>query len=202
MKIFHAITSLDKGGAENHLATLTTEQIKNNNKVFIFISKNSIYWVNYLKKKNIKIFKSNYFNERSFFYKFVKLVMDIIYLIKLINKHRPDILHAHLPYMEIVTFVSLFFLKYKPKFIVTKHVDSDFFRGSRDQNKNFFGSLVAKIISLKTEKVIAISHSVKKFFVYNFFSINQKKIKVIYYGLDNLNVFSRNKKNLILKQKN
>lgn len=201
MKIFHAITSLDKGGAENHLATLTTEQIKNNNKVFIFISKNSIYWVNYLKKKNIKIFKSNYFNERSFLYKFVKLVIDIIYLIKLINKHRPDILHAHLPYMEIVTFVSLFFLKYKPKFIVTKHVDSDFFRGSRDQNKTFFGSLLAKIISLKTEKVIAISHSVKKFFVYNFFSINKKKIKVIYYGLDNLNVFSRNKKKFTFKVK-
>ena len=54
MKIFHAITSLDKGGAENHLATLTTEQIKNNNKVFIFISKNSIYWVNYLKKKILR----------------------------------------------------------------------------------------------------------------------------------------------------
>ena len=66
MKIFHAITSLDKGGAENHLATLTTEQIKNNNKVFIFISKNSIYWVNYL-KKILQIFKSNYFNERIFF---------------------------------------------------------------------------------------------------------------------------------------
>lgn len=201
MKIFHAITSLDKGGAENHLATLATEQTKNNHKVFIFISKNSIYWINHLKKKNIKIFKSNYFNEKNFLCKFVKLIMDIIYLTKLINKHRPDILHAHLPYMEIITFVSLFFLKYKPKFIITKHVDSDFFRGSRDQKKTFFGSLAAKIISFKSERVIAISYSVKKFFVNNYFSINKEKIRVIYYGLDNLNILSRSKKKFNFKIK-
>ncbi len=201
MKIFHTITSLDKGGAENHLATLTIEQMKNKHKVFIFISKNSIYWINFLKKKNIKIFKSNYFNEKSFLYKIIKLLFDIIHLTKLINKHKPDIIHAHLPYMEIVTFVSLFFLKYKPKFIITKHVDSDFFRGSRDQKKTFFGSLTAKIISLKSEKVIAISHSVKKFFVYNYFSIDKKKIKVIYYGLDNLNILSGNEKKFNFRTK-
>ena len=137
MRIFHAITSLDKGGAENHVAILSNEQMKYKNEVFIFISKNSTYWSNFLKKKNIKIFKSNHFNEENFLNRLIKFVKDINYLIKLLNKYKPDVLHAHLPYMEIVTFISMFFLNYKPKFIITKHVDSDFFRGSRDQNKTF-----------------------------------------------------------------
>ena len=51
MRIFHAITSLDKGGAENHVAILSNEQMKYQNEVFIFISKNSTYWSNFLKKK-------------------------------------------------------------------------------------------------------------------------------------------------------
>ena len=51
MKILHAITSLDKGGAENHLSILSSEQAKKKNIVKIFISKNSFYWLKYLKKK-------------------------------------------------------------------------------------------------------------------------------------------------------
>ena len=44
MKILHAITSLDKGGAENHLSILAKFQQKYKNNIFIFISKNSFYW--------------------------------------------------------------------------------------------------------------------------------------------------------------
>ncbi len=202
MRIFHAITSLDKGGAENHVAILSNEQMKYKNEVFIFISKNSTYWSNFLKKKNIKIFKSNHFNEENFLNRLIKFVKDINYLIKLLNKYKPDVLHAHLPYMEIVTFISMFFLNYKPKFIITKHVDSDFFRGSRDQNKTLYGSIISKIISLKSQKVIAISYAVKNFFVDNYFSIKNEKIKVIYYGLDNLDILSRKNKKIILNSKN
>ena len=46
MIIIHAVTSLDKGGAENHVALLASEQ-KKKNQVFIFVSKNSSYWLSF-----------------------------------------------------------------------------------------------------------------------------------------------------------
>ena len=52
MKILHTITSLDKGGAENHVAQLGIIQKKKSNNVKFFISKNSNYWPKVLKKKN------------------------------------------------------------------------------------------------------------------------------------------------------
>ena len=55
IKILHTITGLEKGGAENHLALLASVQKKNNYDVSIFFSKKSNYWVNFLKKKKIKI---------------------------------------------------------------------------------------------------------------------------------------------------
>jgi hypothetical protein len=113
MKILHAITSLDKGGAENHVTILSKEQKKNKNEVFIFVSKNSFYWINDLKISNIKIFKSLFFKEKNIFFKIIKLMKDILYLSKLLNKIKPDILHAHLPYMELVCFFSIFLVQQK-----------------------------------------------------------------------------------------
>ena len=87
MKILHTITSLDKGGAENHVASLGVIQKKNLDDVKIFISKNSKYWLKILKKNNIDVIKSNFFFEESFFQKFYKLYKDIFQLVKIINKY-------------------------------------------------------------------------------------------------------------------
>ncbi|MDC0455159.1 hypothetical protein OAL68_03985, partial [Candidatus Pelagibacter sp.] len=56
MKVFHLITSLDNGGAENHLASLVKEQIKNK-KIYIIYLRGNDYWKKKLKKKGIKIIK-------------------------------------------------------------------------------------------------------------------------------------------------
>ena len=50
MKIIHLISSMDKGGAESHLASLTKMQNKNN-KVIIIYFKGNDYWKKKLKKK-------------------------------------------------------------------------------------------------------------------------------------------------------
>ncbi len=186
MKIIHAVTSLDKGGAENHVVMLSSEQKKKNNEIFIFVSKNSYYWLGFLKKVKIYVFKPTFFKENNFAYKIYKFFQDSYCLVKLINKKKPDILHAHLPYMELVSFFSIYCSSHKPKFIITKHVDSDFFYGSITQNKTYFGSLFAKIISLKSHKIIAISKAVKNYLILGKFGIKREKIKHIYYGLDNL----------------
>lgn len=203
MKILHAITSLDKGGAENHLAILSKEQSKNKNKVMIFISKNSFYWLDFLKKNKVKVHKSNFFKEYNWIYKIVKLYKDIFCLVQIINKQRPDVIHAHLPYMELVSYFCIIFTKHKPKFIISKHVDNVFFKGSEGQNRSIIGSLIAKVISLKAHKIIAISRAVKFFLCSDYVGIKKNKIKVVYYGLKTLKILTnKNGKKLILNKKN
>ena len=43
MKILHLISSLDKGGAENHLALLASQQVKNNVVMIVYLKGND-YW--------------------------------------------------------------------------------------------------------------------------------------------------------------
>ncbi len=194
MKILHTITSLDKGGAENHLSILSSKQSLKKNNVKIFISKNSFYWLKYLKKHKIEVIKSKKFNEKNIIYKLIKLLSDIYTLKKIIEKFRPEILHAHLPYMELVSFCCIYLSEHKPKFIISKHVDNVFFKGSEGQKKTVLGSFFARIIANKSFKIIAISKAVKKFLSSSNVGLDPDKIKVIYYGIDNLNLLSNKKK--------
>ena len=205
MKILHAITSLDKGGAENHLSILSSEQAKKKNLVKIFISKNSFYWLKYLKKYKIDVIKSKNFNEKNIVFKLHKLLSDVNSLKNIIETFKPDVLHAHLPYMELVSFFAMHLSSHKPKFIISKHVDNVFFKGSDGQKKNVIGSFFARIIAKKSFKIIAISKAVKNFLTSSHVGLNADKIKVIYYGIDNLNLLSNNSKKFkapYIKKKN
>ena len=143
IKVLHAITGLEKGGAENHVVLLSKQQVKNNYKVDIFYTNKSRYWIKNLNKIGIGTLTSNNkFRKKSFFN-----FMKDAFLIKYIRKYKPDILHAHLPYMEILSFICLFFVPKKPIFIITKHVDNIFFKGSEGQNKSLVGSYLARTIS-------------------------------------------------------
>ena len=57
-------------------------------------------------------------------------------------------MHAHLPYMELVSFFAMHLSSHKPKFIISKHVDNVFFKGSEGQ-KNIIGSFFSKNNSKK-----------------------------------------------------
>ena len=64
MKIIHLISSMDKGGAESHLATLTKMQNKNN-KVIIIYFKGNNYWKKKLQKKNINVIRRKIFTSEN-----------------------------------------------------------------------------------------------------------------------------------------
>ena len=201
IKILHTITGLEKGGAENHLALLASVQKKNNYDVSIFFSKKSNYWVNFLKKKKIKINSPFFYHDKNFIFLIIKLFLDLIFLIKIIKNEKPQIVHAHLPYMEILSCVAIMLSFYKPKLIITRHLDSVFFRGSDGQKKSFIGSLIFKFISNRTSKIIAISKSVKEFLSSDYMKIDKKKIKTIYYGIDKVIKNSKQNKKINFKKK-
>ena len=67
--------------------------------------------------------------------------------------------------MEIVSYASLYISNYQPKFIISKHVDNVFFKGSEGQKKAVLGSFIARLIANKSSNIIAISNAVKIFII-------------------------------------
>ena len=46
MKVLHLITSLNRGGAENHLTCLIRGQLNNKKKIYVIFLKGDGYWEN------------------------------------------------------------------------------------------------------------------------------------------------------------
>ena len=176
MNILHLITSIDRGGAENHLAVLSKAQKKLGNNVHIIYLKGNYYLINDLNSiciKTINLEKKN-----------ISFYKKILFLRSYLKNFKINILHAHLPHMEIISYLTLLIYFKKIKFFITKHVDNDFFGGSVKKNKSIFSDLITFIIFHRADKIIAISKAVKKYFQKNYFYNFRKKIKVIYYGID------------------
>lgn len=185
MRILHLISSLDKGGAENHLALLASQQVKNNIVMIVYLKGNN-YWKKKLEKMNIKVVKLELNNVYNVF----KLSKIIFLLAAIRNKFQPDIVHAHLSAMEFIGATLQFFKKKNYKFVITKHLDSFFFEASYGQNRLIKGIFIDKIILKNCDKVIFISNQAKKYFLKKIF-LPKNKFKVIYYGFDNKNFLKK-----------
>lgn len=198
MKILHIITSLNRGGAENHLVALSTLQAKQkNNKVSIIYLRGDDYWVELLKKKNIFIKKCNTPNNYNLF-NFFFLLVSIFFFIK---KKKPDIVHAHLGLPEIISLILKTLFRLNFKFIITKHLDSFFFEGSRGQNHFFNGIFLERIIFKISDHIIFISKNVKSYFLSKI-NISSVKNTVVYYGTTKKNIsFKKKEKDIIIKKK-
>ena len=105
MKIFHIISSINRGGAENHLFNLALKQSKEKNKVKIIYFKGDGYWSRFYRKNNIETINYSLNNNLNF----LKIFFVFFKLRSFIKKENPDIVHAHLALPEIfVTIIKLF----------------------------------------------------------------------------------------------
>ena len=193
MKIFHIISSINRGGAENHLFNLASLQSKEKNKVKIIYFKGDGYWSRFYKKNNIKTIKYSLNNNLNF----LKVIFLYFKISNFIKKENPDIVHAHLAFPELFVTIIKLFSKNNFKFIITKHLDSLIFEGSYGQNRFFNGLFFEKLIFRYADRIIFISNNVKKYFLSKIRNYHLKT-SVIYYGIDK-NHFrnkSKNKKNL------
>ena len=188
MKILHIITSLNKGGAENHLTQLAELQSKQKkNLIHIIYFRGDDHWSEILKKKKIKVkrftIKKNY--------DFVSLFFQLIKIFFYIRKLKPEIVHAHLSLSEIMSVILKKFFRLKFKLVVTKHLDSFLFEGSKGQNRFLSGIFFERIIFKASTQIIFISKNVRSYFLSEI-NVPSKKISVIYYGIS---------KNYFLKRK-
>ena len=202
MKILHIITSLNNGGAENHLAELASRQAKQKkNKIYIIYLRGDNYWEKFLRKKNINVKKTIIKNNHNL----VGLIFVIFKIFKIAKKIKPEIIHAHLSLSEIiVTFLKLIF-RLDFKMVISKHLDSFLFEGSRGQNKFFSGLFLERIIFYISDHVIFISKNVQSYFLSEI-KVPPEKKSVIYYGINKKNFImknaSKNKKIKFKKKKN
>ena len=198
MKILFAINSIDKGGAETHLVNLVTGLLEKRINVSIFYTRNdNEFFKKKLESLNVKIFKK----KNNINLNVVNFFFDFLYLRKLILQINPNIIHVHLPYMELLTFLVLKTLKKKYKFIITKHADSSLLNGSHRQQESFIGSFLGGLIYSRAKKIIAISQAVKKYVIDNYNNINVKNIAVIRYGIEYKILSSSTKTLNIFKKK-
>lgn len=161
MKILHFITTIDRGGAENHLQSLITAQIENGYEVIVVYLKGKPYWGKYY--QNIGCIVIEYKSIFNFF--------------SIIKRFKPYVVHAHLQVPEILTSLVHFFYP-KFKFIVSKHNDAY----SRFLPKSL-NPFVFKLVSYQTKAIICISKNVFKFCSDNL-HLNKEKLKIVYYGIN------------------
>jgi glycosyltransferase involved in cell wall biosynthesis len=169
MLILHVITSINRGGAENHLFELIKGQLLLGHKVAVAYLKGGGYWAKDYKKLNVQVFDLGL--------RFYGEITPLLNLKRVISNLSPDIIHAHMPPAEVYAWLALKGSKI-PLFI-TKHNDENFYRYSFT---NKIGSLIAK----RANKVIAISEAVNCY-IRTALKIPCEKMQTILYGIDTQN---------------
>lgn len=178
MNILHLISSIDRGGAENHLFSLIKEQ-KKSNKIFLCYFRGNDFWFKKYQNLGVKIDKINISNSLNLF----MIIYAVIYIFLKYRKYQSLIIHCHLSISELIGFFLKIFLFKKIKFIITKHLDSFYLQKYNDKNEIFFkGIFFEKIILSFADHVIFISHFTKNYFL-KFIKIKKEKYSVIHYGI-------------------
>ncbi len=172
MRLLHVITSIEKGGAESHLADLARLQARSGHDVSVAYLKGSPYWADALRAAGVSV---------------VPLGLTGPYgspgpalrLRRHLRRHRPDLVHAHLEPAELYTRIALLGLPgARLPLVTSKHNDTKFW----DSAGRSLGWL-ARWVMARTDRVIAISGAVKRHYVETELRLDPARVDVVSYGL-------------------
>ena len=163
-KVFHLITTISRGGAENQLLVLANEQIKQGLDVHVVYLKGEPELKTDFERGGAVV------NSELAGY---SPLMQTFKFRKLIGNLDP-IVHAHLPRAELVAFFTLT----KFKFISSRHNAEPFFPSA----PRFLSNFLARIVEIRNQRIIAISNAVKNNLIQTGESANAEKIEVVLYG--------------------
>jgi glycosyltransferase involved in cell wall biosynthesis len=167
-KVFHIITTIEKGGAEKQLLTLAKLQKSLGLDVTIIYLKGKPDLKASFESAGVSV-NSNYVN--------TNILMQILKL-RLFLKENKGIVHAHLPRAELVASL----VKQSNFLVISKHNAERFFPSAPVIISRF----LAKFVFAISDHCICISKSVLGYLN----EINEikvcSKVSVIYYGIDNL----------------
>lgn len=163
MRICHVITTLQRGGAENQLLILVTEQIRQGHSVTIFPLKNNLELRDTL--LDVGAVVDSRFLDKNFI-----LQLKLTLLSKSLDF---DVVHSHLPQAELLTVFAK-----KSKRIISRHFGGQFYPGRH----KYLSRILSRIATQNCKYVIAISTSVRQQLIDNKEVSDVRKIKVIEYG--------------------
>jgi glycosyltransferase involved in cell wall biosynthesis len=163
-KIFHVITTINRGGAENQLLVLVREQVKSGLEVSVLYLKGDPELEKDFSDAGAKVVHD--IANRHPFFQFLKM--------RSISKSQKGLLHAHLPRAELLTRFS----SARNPFVVSRHNAEPFFPGAPE----FLSSFLSRLVTEKAKYVIAISHAVSNFISSKNEIEDLNKISVVHYG--------------------
>ena len=163
-KVTHLITTIERGGAEKQLLTLTSEQVQSGIKVEVIFLKGKPE----LKKE---------FEESGVEVNQLLVGKNFLKQISLLSKHlrkNPSPVHAHLPKSELLTAIVV----PKKYFVFTRHNSEPFWPGG----PRIISNLLSKFVCKRAFQGIAISNAVKSYLTKRGEIPNDYTIDVVYYG--------------------
>lgn len=168
MHVLHVITTINRGGAENHLFDLVRAQVGQGLVVTVAYLKGDGYWAASMRDLGVSV---------------VSLALarygDLAPLWKLrglINGIAPDIVHAHMPPAELYSRLALLLLQPAPIMVISKHNDERFFGG---WGQRFVGKWVLR----RAMRVISISSAVHRHVEANL-RPRPHQVVTVHYGID------------------
>jgi glycosyltransferase involved in cell wall biosynthesis len=165
MHVYHVVTTIERGGAENQLLMLAKGQIKRGYSVTVCPLKGGLELEAEFSKFGVKVVKTLHG---------VGFLAQIRAMRKL-SRNNYSIIHAHLPQAELLVFLSGF-----RNYVVSRHFGGQFFPG----RNSFISRWMSKLAVSNAGCVVAISDSVAKYLVMNRELQQSTLLKVVPYGFD------------------
>ena len=164
-RVVHLITTISRGGAENQLVTLVSEQVKSGREVTVIYLKGNPELSPVFRSAGAAVL--DILAKKSF-------IRQIITLRKFLN-YNECILHAHLPKAELLAAICA----RKNFLVISKHNSEQFF----PKAPRFLSLLLARYVYRKSRQCVFISKAVLNFLLNNREVYSSKKNKVVYYGI-------------------
>jgi glycosyltransferase involved in cell wall biosynthesis len=163
-RIFHVTTTVNRGGAENHVYDLVQHQCAAGFDV----------QVAYLRGDHRDLGVPVY----PLGLRYYGQLAPLRKLRRLIRAFRPDLVHAHMPPAELYTRLAL--LGTGPArlpMLITKHNEEPFYRGPGQK-------LLGRWVARRAAAIIAISRAVQRYMAGDGLGVPRSKLHTIYYGID------------------
>lgn len=170
MKVFHIITTINRGGAENHLRDLIDGQMRlyNVEATCAYLKGNS-YWAQDLERIGCQV---NPLQLRRY-----GEIRPALRLRRLIQDFAPDIVHAHLAPAELYARVALLGgTVQKVPMLITRHNHNRFYDGRGAE-------FIERWVTSRAQHFIGTSESVRRHFSEKISGISER-FTVIPYGID------------------
>ena len=163
-KVTHLITTIERGGAEKQLLTLTSEQVQSGLTVVVLYLKGKPDLKNEFEESGVGV--NNLLVGKSF-------LKQIFLLSKYLRKN-PSPIHAHLPKSELLAAVVIA----KKYFVFSRHNAEPFWPSA----PRIISNLLSKYVCKRASQGIAISNAVKSYLIKRGEIPTGYTIDVVYYG--------------------